>query len=112
MSPGGGASALTLAEAKEVLSEIAALSDSLSRLVHDSVQAVLLRRGGAGTADAMTVAAAREIAAKEKPWADMTAEEHTAAELIGYDEASWDAGDVPETCWCVSGASPMTLPAR
>ena len=35
---------------------------------------------------------------KDKGWAEMTAEEQSWAVVIGYDGASWDAGDVVPTC--------------
>jgi len=36
--------------------------------------------------------------AKDKGWADMTAVEQAAAKLLGYDDTSWDEGEVPPTC--------------
>ena len=102
---------LTNAEAHRILSEIAALSTNLEQLVHESVSSVLLQRtppaavqnGGAPAAPvpAPTAAApeADRVWGKDKlSWSDLTAEEQMAAQVLGYDGASFDAGLTPDVC--------------
>jgi len=42
--------------------------------------------------------AARAVAMDGSHWEDMSIEEQDAAMLIGYDQLSWDEGEVPQTC--------------
>ena len=124
---------LDLTESHRVLTEIAALSASLDRLVLESVQAVLSERRSAApvlpvlpvlpvapapvarvvppaapaqptleavgaSLDAADLNPDRVLGKDKGSWSELTKEEQSAARGLGYDATSWDAGMTPEVC--------------
>ena len=89
---------LSLQEACLVLEQVAAVSPATREVVTAAIQSVILQREPSAFQPVSALPGASDALAKDKEWADMSEDEHTAAQLIGYDEATWDAGEVPWTC--------------
>jgi DNA-binding FrmR family transcriptional regulator len=117
MSSVGNIEELSKDEAHRVLTQISSLSSSLERLVTEYVEAAMSQRVHEGTTAAASESAsvppvtpapqpevqtANEAESttkgKDKLWNEMTQDEVMAAGVLGYDEATWDAGEAPEQC--------------